>query len=586
MKLTMCVIAMLCCAFANAASRVQSTGCDVYVAGIAVYRGHTAAQASVVSQRISEVLGYGAAPANVAVSGNRPRFTVKVMGQPIASFEGHTAKASAQVLAVRLKKAMAIPAVKIASPGMIVPLGSTRYIAVSGYSAADCEVLVKQSDVSPFIDVKYDPIAKKLKLTGIATGDTYVSVSGADGGDSIAIKVKPWAGHVSCGGAVSVTGPYVKASIVRKAVVSAFYRHSSRLPESSMNVDYLAPQNTGLREGHSLSATAKVTITSPNALPVSYKVSVPVNNVRVYPSDETILRVSNNPETVKRMGTLFEGSVIPGKSTRLLYHHLNSTGMTGWINIELVNPSDQACTLQVFGAYPVSHIDPLQLGAIAGRDFLSKLYSRQGMLVNIQANSKISLFTQRVPARWSSSGVIQMSMDRNQSTPCGLKVSLDSVKPSLAASELLGASYPQELSESERSVREKDSIYETSSKTIKATYEVGKSWQFIRIGEHAVVDKHGNKLYGNYGVIYSVDLTISNPSNVAKKVRLAVEPSGGLADAAIAIGSDIVQLGVLQPNRDYTVRTILLQPGERKELRLHTMPLAGSNYPVTLVVSS
>lgn len=580
----MCVLSM--CSISRAVPRVQQSGKELLVAGIVVFHGSSISQASTVYQRVSKAMDLGATAGSVAIQGRKRHYSVLVQGQLISSYQGRQAKGTAISFAAKLKQAVAVPAVKLPSAGMVVPLASKRVLRVTGYAASDCEITVLQNDVLPKLDAKFDRATKTLTIHAISTGDTTLNISGPDGGDSMAIKVRPWAGHVSFGGAVCVTGPNVMASLIKRAVTSALYRHSSRQPNAVVNVRYITPMNRALCEGGRLTVLAKVAITAPNALPVNYTATVPVSNLSIMSAQDTVLRVSNNPETVKSVGRLFEGSVVPGKATRLLYHHLNNTGHTAWMRIELANPSDQTRTIQLIGANPTAHIDPLQLGAIAGKEFLSRLFGRQGMVITMKARSKMNLFSQRVANGFSSSGVIQMCMDRSSDVPCGLRVSLDSTPPTDSATDLLAASLPQQLSASEGMVYEKDSLYDISSKSIQANYEVGKAWQFIRIGEHAVTDRQGNKLFGNYGVVYSVDLNLYNPGTVAKKVRVALEPSGGLADAAFAIGGDVVQLGVLQPNQDYTVKILLLQPGQHKMLRIHTMPLAGSNYPVTLVVGS
>ncbi len=556
------------------------------VAGSVVFRGSSTSQAETVAQRINKALEFGASAGSVSLKGKRRNYAVWMSGQLISSYGGRQARGMAMGFASKLKHAVAQPAVRMPVSGMVVPLGSSRTVSVSGYGVSDSEISVLQSDISPVLESKFDRASKKLTINGLSAGDTTVVVSGPEGEDRMAIKVRPWAGHVGYGGTVGVMGSVVSASLIKRAVTSAIYRHSIRQPQAVLNVKYLTPMNRTLHEGHKMTITVKVGITAPDALPVNYTAAVPVYNLSVLSAQETVLRVSNNPETVKKAGRLFEGTVLPGRSTRLLYHHVNETGRMAWMRIELSNPSDQPRSLQLIGATPAARIDPLQLGAVAGKEFLSRLFGQQGMVITIKPRSKMNLFTQRVPNKLSSSGVIQITMGRDMDAACGLRVSLDGQPPVDSATELLAASLPQDISAIDGMIYEKDSIYETSHKSIKASYEVGKAWQFIRIGEHAVVDKQGNKLFGNYGVVYSVDIDMYNPSDVIKKVRVALEPSGGLADAAFAIGGDMVQLGLLQPNRDYTVRILVLQPGQRKQIRIHTMPLAGSNYPVTLVVGS
>jgi hypothetical protein len=69
-------------------------------------------------------------------------------------------------------------------------------------------------------------------------------------------------------------------------------------------------------------------------------------------------------------------------------------------------------------------------------------------------------------------------------------------------------------------------------------------------------------------------------------VELAFEPSGGEAGGVFAIGGEVLGVQRALPPKEFSITRIRLQPGQKRTITIRTMPLAGSNYPATLMVRS
>jgi hypothetical protein len=68
--------------------------------------------------------------------------------------------------------------------------------------------------------------------------------------------------------------------------------------------------------------------------------------------------------------------------------------------------------------------------------------------------------------------------------------------------------------------------------------------------------------------------------------QLLFDPTAGIAGFASLIDGRFVGKSHVSGTREHPLVKYRLEPGERREVRLTTVPLAGSNYPATIVVRS
>ncbi|MGV3719393.1 MAG: hypothetical protein ACO1SX_00670, partial [Actinomycetota bacterium] len=94
------------------------------------------------------------------------------------------------------------------------------------------------------------------------------------------------------------------------------------------------------------------------------------------------------------------------------------------------------------------------------------------------------------------------------------------------------------------------------------------------------------KLFGNYGVLYNITVSLSNPTDEAKTVRLMMSPEADWARGAFFIEGQLVEAPQVAPPAEATLWSAKLAPRERRTLRIQGIPVGGSAYPVSLVVRS
>jgi hypothetical protein len=91
---------------------------------------------------------------------------------------------------------------------------------------------------------------------------------------------------------------------------------------------------------------------------------------------------------------------------------------------------------------------------------------------------------------------------------------------------------------------------------------------------------------GNYGVLYEVRLEVSNPTSENRKVSLFFEPVGGVALGSFLVEGKLTETICLKPPARALISTVDLAPQEQRQIRIFTLPQAGSHYPARIVIQS
>ena len=139
--------------------------------------------------------------------------------------------------------------------------------------------------------------------------------------------------------------------------------------------------------------------------------------------------------------------------------------------------------------------------------------------------------------------------------------------------------------ENGRSYTLSEHVYPDPVKRIAANYRVGERWQFINMGKKPIASDGGNRvLEGNYGVFYDIELTLENPTARNANVQLVFDPTAGLAGAVFLIDGKYAEVPQINAPAEAILARYSMSPGTKRTVTVRTMPLAGSNYPATLVV--
>jgi hypothetical protein len=206
-------------------------------------------------------------------------------------------------------------------------------------------------------------------------------------------------------------------------------------------------------------------------------------------------------------------------------------------------------------------------------EFLTNRAANSGWIVPVPAGTTVPILSERMLPGSVDSGVLELrvlgkgdlSLRLYLESPVSQRTPRDIA--SYAPSPLLGQwHYPQTLRE------------------VKAKYEVGHDWVFVTIGDQPAPGLNdGDMLAGCYGVLYDIDLELSNPTASTARVLVSLEPAGGPARGALLVDGRPVETALLSRNAEGEVARYSLAPGQVRTVHIELMPQGGSNYPVRLV---
>jgi hypothetical protein len=560
-------------------------------------------RAQIAAERLQAAVARGLGARHVGVKTERRRAAVTIGGGVLlyathadARAAGTTPLRLAQSWASALRHCLAIPPLSLSTSELLVPLGESRTVRVNGWLEGTVVVAPTGTPDDGIADPAVVGDGRTLRVTGRAVGREQLLVSVGELSVPLMVTVRKYAGDVKLNEPVVVTGFDLPASFIRQAVESAIVRAAQLEPGAQLQI--ASPVRLGgiPDVGQSATASAQVRTSGPGYIPREQEVTVSVVNRPLASGEPVLLMVSNDPERVQRPQTLFAGEVTEAQGARLLYHHMNGMAHDGLLQIELLNPTDTRRVAHIMGAASTPFRDTVRVGYVAGELFLRALMNNMGHTVTIPPQSKVVLLAQRIRPLDTASGVLQLRLlpieGVQPPAPCVLKVAMQAYQnqpvPLAGTTMVWGFLPPRPLTPEERQhTASTEHIYPNSHKVLTATYVVGQRWQFIRIGEQAVRNHtQQRKLDGNYGVVYEVRVELVNPTNTVRDVELAFEPSGGEAGAVFAIGGEVRGVQRALPPKEFSITRIRLQPGQKRTITIRTMPLAGSNYPATLMVRS
>lgn len=543
-----------------------------------------AARAQLAAKRIQQLAGSGAQAASIKAQGARRSATLYWGNQVIAvatraeaRAQSTTPAALASTWASQIRKLLSLPPVKMESRDMLVPLGESRRVELSGFSAGPFQLQVEPSSLAT---ATYGP-GSAVTVRAAQPGTGTLTVVTPDGSDRIPIAVRKYAGSLSeKNPQAQVTGSPVPADIVAEAAIRAARAACLLEPGATASVTLDSAARQMPSESASQGVPVTVKMEGPGLLNCRISTTIQVHRIAGTGPHATVLFYSNHPEQVLKPQQLYAAPLVPGQTARLLYHHQNGSNERMRVSITLANNSDQPASVHLIGALAEPRQDTVLVGYRAGARFLQDMNAGAGYVVQIPPQSRIVVWTGMLGKMDTASGIIQMrqtdsSADvvlRVLAEPASVYRTVQDITPTERGDQPSAFSVHQ---------------YPGPLKKMNEEYTAGSRWLFIRVGKQAIQDAAAERtLEGNYGVTYDIDLTLINPTQDARQVDVMFDATAGIAGIASMIDGQFAGKSHVTPAREYSLATFRLSPGERRQVRLSTVPLAGSNYPATIVVRS
>jgi len=471
----------------------------------------------------------------------------------------------AEQWAENLRRVFASPYVCIDwDPGTVVPLRESRRIRYGGTYAGQ---LAATSEDPSAISIALDPNMPVLTINGLARGSTRIEIETEAISDSFPVRCLPWAGTITHPVAAQLTTPEAPDEIMQAAALNALLTNIKAKPGAVVDVGQLQRSFAGWQSA--------VQITGPGYLPRRETVNIGVDLIsRPTASPQSVL-VSNEPERVAEPGTLLREPLAGGESCRLLWHHVNDTAsMPLTFAVRIVNTSDEPAKVFILGDEAGPSTDEIHSGHVAMYDFWRMVLGSVGYVATVPAASAWRVYEcTTVPARIVS-GICQM-------TNIGPEAVMIEVVAQSGASDMplvavnTDAEHLSILSEFRYDARQ----------TAELSHQIGGAWSFLRIGKPSS-DPDIVQLPGHYGVLYDITVKVDNTRQHTATFELVATAAGGASRGVYLIDGHLIDTGSMRPYEERLLWRGRVAAGASHSLSVQTIPQAGSNYPVMLVVRS
>ena len=426
--------------------------------------------------------------------------------------------------------------------------------------------------------------------TGLRPGAGFITIRGKSKSKKIDFSVKPYAAIIPGMITSTVSGKPAIAGTIQGAIEGSLKQQLRFAPLAHMALKF--SNVTPLGPGMSIGVPVKVSISAPGTIPKTGTITVRVNNIGLMPRDEDALWYCNDPERITKKANLFAAELDPEKSARLLYHHINDSNRMMVVRTLLINNSDTDVKVCVTPGDSAPTMDPVSAGLRAGDLFLRAWITESGEVISIPAKTCIPISCRKLRPKAVISGLC--SLRHVEGTAKVLvrtdAMGMDDLEPRWLATltsstpwREVGALPLRSWDATEYLISEH--IYPTPYRNETANFVVGGRFAITRLGQKSIIRQDSSgRLDGNFGVVYDITATISNPQQVGAEVELAFEPSAGYSGGIFFIDNRYVITPKILPRSEARIARYHLAPGETKKFKIMTMPLSGSSYPATLFI--
>ncbi|MBS1702368.1 MAG: hypothetical protein JST12_11955 [Armatimonadetes bacterium] len=470
------------------------------------------------------------------------------------------------------------------SKGIRLGVGDTSNVWLPGDQS---NVKVASSD--PLI-LEVTKAKSGFTAKGLRPGQGFVTVTQKGKDRRIDFAVKPYAAKIPGQITAEVSGEPAIPGTVQGAIEGSVKQQLTFAPLAKVAIKY--EHVPSISPGKIVDVPIKLTVTAPGTLTKTGTLTVRVSNIGLKQKDEDALWYCNDPERVTKKENLFAAELKPKKSARMLYHHINDSSRDMVIRTMVVNDSDFPATICLTPGDSSPTTDPVAAGLRAGDLFLRAWVNDSGEVVNLPPRTCLPISCRRLKPKEVISGLCAIRYVDGEKK---LLVRADAFPvedleprwaPTLASSTPWREVGPMTVRSWDNTPYNiSEHVYPEPFKAKSAEFSVGGRFAVIRLGQESIErSDNAGVLDGNFGVIYTIDATLSNPQEESTNIELVFEPSAGYSGGIFFIDDKYVITPKIATKGEARIARYRLYPGETRKIKILTMPLSGSSYPATLFV--
>jgi len=491
----------------------------------------------------------------------------------------------AESWAAKLNQALLLPPLTLSQKELQLPVGADKLVRIMGGLADQAAI-----SASPARILRVTRTDDGVSVHGVGSGSGTVTVN-ADGHIlHVNVAVRPWAADFPQSCTAEVAGIPTAGATVRGAIAMALKGQLVGVPGTDFQ--YKLPDCGALGTGESRSYAVHVRALASHAYSNYGVVNVQVKNVPIVQQADSELWYSNNPEVVTKPMSLFSASLRMGAPARLLYHHINGSSQPIYIRVQAVNNSDIPAKVIVIPGDSKPDYNPVRAGIVAADEYFRAWIVGSGEIVSIPAHSTMPISLRRLSPNETDSGLCGLRLIAG---PKDLLVRTDSFPPfqlDPAWKNAIRSSTPwrevgcHPLNDYDKAPYVmSEHIYPDPRRQEEVSYKVGGRFGYLRIGQRAILRQDGvSQLDGNFGVIYNIKASISNPTNETTDVEIVFEASAGYSGGLFCLNGSFIHTPLLQPKEVRRLAKFHMTPGSTQSVDITTLPLSGSSYPATMLI--
>jgi len=423
--------------------------------------------------------------------------------------------------------------------------------------------------------------ARTIAVTALAPGVTALTITDGRGVTaSVPLTFAYAAGRIVPAATLRITGdPASPAFIASEAL--AFVRAITEARPGAQVV--LTPEAVSvvrpLPQDDDTEVEVPVLIQGEGMLPVQGTTRVHVENIAVPAIRPDQLMVSDFPEELRSDGILFSADVRSDRPSRFLYFHDDPPGAPlRRLVLRLHNLSPLPTTVQYIAGKGGPDVYGMEAGHRATETFLAHLVQNEGRLIEIPGNATISVSEDDLLPGTTACGLLQLRvLDPGVVHLTLIARSAGDASDARADGALLL------LRGIHRHAR---GIYPVPEFHYATQWSVDEPYLVLPVGQIPLPNElRGHALAGDYGVLESFVIDVTNPTAAPQQIALYENPRGGSATGTYIIDGVLVQSHQVPAFSRYQLRQYVVPAHGFVRITIVTMPEAGSSYPLDIIVA-
>lgn len=416
-----------------------------------------------------------------------------------------------------------------------------------------------------------------------ATGNDVLHLVDANGSQAdVSIRVAFNAGTIVPQTTLTVTGNPADPAWLAQQVNGWVARLTKAMPGAQTTLGTASPSPAALAAGESAEFVVPVQIAGGDQyFDQSGTTTVDVQNVALPPFVPERLFYDDDPEHVDRDGVLFRGTVSATQPARLYYYHDAATNPRRLI-VVLAASSQDPTQVHLVAASAGPNMDVMHVGQTLTKNFMLTKTQQEGVVVSLAQDEPYLLADVPMAPRQLVSGTVDLRVLSGGPVVVTVLAASAGVDPRgmLNSALLAGDGH------------HRTGVFDIATFGSGAlNYTAGGADATLVIGDTEPTPSNVDPSapghdYGDYGVMHSIALNLSNPGASPATAYLFMRPFAGPARGGFLIDGNFVDVGCVRESVPYQVTSFELNPGQTYRGVVRTMTDGGSFYPVQIGVTA